>query len=192
MSNIVRHFLFPFIKESLMKTIKATKTVSITTIDEVIDAINTYGSENVTVLDFSHTIMPAAMKNGINPSQWVQLLNNCNTETCTKLIEDLFYVHEFFHSLCHAAHISMEAATHEVLNVAIERKIKLERLPNNTSIEQLNIIVENKLIHLYYVENVRSIDAEFVKKHHESMDLAALKRVTNDDEVKDLISSLEF
>lgn len=172
-----------------MSTVKASKRVSINSVSELIAAIHTYGSENVRTHD-SYELISYAYSNGVNTSEWVELINIANDSIVTNAISTLFSVENYLDAFVNAFGVSKEQFVHHMNNIALERKLSLARLHESTSLEQLNALADAGLAPLYYVEVVSSIDTDFVRKYYEQMDLCALARHTPSQAVRELANQL--
>lgn len=174
-----------------MSTIKATKFVHINTLSEFLDAIKTHGTENVNS-DDTYTLLADATRNSINTSEWYELVQIGNNQVVGSVISSLLYNAHFVKAFANAFGVSEEELVSRLINVALERNIKLSRLAPCTSIEQLNALAEKDLAPLYFAETVTSIDVDFVRKYATELDLEAVARLTSNQEVRELAEELDL
>lgn len=173
-----------------MSTIKATKYFDVNTIADLLEAIEKFGKEQVNT-DYVHHFIRRAVNDGINPTQWQQLILTANDSIVSSAITSLFSSDEFMHKFVIAFNTTEADLTSELINIAIQRNLSLGRLPAHTTLEQLNALAEKDLAPLYFVETVEALDVEFVRKYAEHLDLSAVAHRTKDREVHDLAEELD-
>lgn len=173
-----------------MTTIKATKYVTMDEISEVIDAIKTYGKENVNLSD-PYEILCSAIQKTINSNEWYELFSIANNKFLGSLISEVFTNDNYTQAFANAFELSTEEFVNKLTELVIERDIELSRVSPLTSIEHLNKLAETDLINLYYVEHVQSIDLEFVKKYVDSLDISAVRRNNKKTDVREFIDELD-
>lgn len=172
-----------------MSTITATKYVSIASITELLDAIKTYGKDRVSTENM-YSLLCHSNSNNIDTSEWYELIEIANDEMVSSTITELFSNNNIRERFTSAFGITDADLVSRLINVALERNLRLGRLPECTSIEQLNALAERDLAPLYFVEVVQSIDVDFVRKYADKLDLGGLRHHTQKEDVRELAQEL--
>lgn len=173
-----------------MSTITATKHVSIDTLSELLNAIKTYGKDNVSA-DNMYELFRASINN-INTAEWYELIEIGSDDLVASTISELFAHNHFRTPFVNAFGVTEEEFTSRLINIALDRDIHLSRVPPCTTLEQINALAERDLVSLYFVEHVESIDLDFVRKYADGLDLGAVARHSNKQDVREFAQELYY
>jgi len=167
--------------------IKVVESTSTSSLDEIIAAIETYGADNVELL-YGSDIVYTSFNHGFEDAQkYVKLVDIAGSKVLHTIF-NAFIINrlnndEYIVLLSNKLGVSSDDLMNKIMDIAIEKSVILEYLPENTSKEHLNSLAEKNLIRLFYVENVQSIDLDFVKKYSDDLDLGSILHHSNDPEV---------
>jgi hypothetical protein len=169
-----------------LKVLERSRTSSIT---EVIEAIDQYGQDNVT-LKFSGDVLYQSSKiNFSDYESYIKLASVGNKETITSLFNELVSQQDYAVGIAKAAGVSIADFFERMLMIGVEKDVYFDNIPTFTPLHILNALAEKNLIRLYYIERTESIDLDFVRKYADQMDLGNLHHHTDNDEVRNFIDT---
>ncbi|SOK58783.1 hypothetical protein [Yersinia phage fHe-Yen9-04] len=179
-----------FIKRPLlMSKVNAVHKERVETLAELISAIDTYGTENVTIRSVGDLNAVFNSDSTINDLYNI-LLPKLNDFSAKELFSNIISTNTIITRHKDVLGISKNKLLDNLFYMIIERRIMIHNLPNNTSLKHLNLLADHELVNLYNIENIKSIDLEFVQKYGNKMDLKRLNRCTNKPEVLEYSSVL--
>lgn len=169
-----------------MATIPAFKSFSINSINAIVAAGRNFGFENISCNDI-YELIEDSVQNDFTIESYTEIFQNATDE----LLKDLFYYifrdEEFIKQYAKKTDSTVQQVIQELTNIVIEKNLYIQIPSLDVSLEQLNTLAEKKLISLYHIERVKSIDVEFVQKYHEKLDIRTLLNVTKNKDVRNKV-----
>lgn len=179
-------------KGTTMTALKVIERSRTSSINEVIEAIDQYGQDNVT-LKFAGDVLYQSSKNNFTDYEsYIKLASVGNKETVTDLFNVIISQQDYAVAIAKAAGVSIDDFFERMLMIGVEKEVYFDNIPTSTPLHILNALVEKDLVRLYYIERTESIDLDFVRKYADHMDLGNLHHHTNNDEVRDFIDSYTY
>jgi len=188
MPNLVRLFNLDN-KGTTMTTLKVLERSRTSSITEVIEAIDQYGAENVTLRFTGDVLYQSSKGNFSDYESYIKLASVGNNETITSLFNELVSQQDYAVAIAKAAGVSIADFFERMLMIGVEKDVYFDNIPTFTPLHILNALAEKNLIRLYYIERTESIDLDFVRKYADQMDLGNLQHHTDNDEVRNFIDT---
>lgn len=190
MPNLVRLFNLDN-KGNTMTTLQVLERARTTSIAEVIEAIENFGADNVT-LKFASDVLYTSNKTGFSDYEsYIKLASVANKETLQTVFDVLISYQEYAQVLSQRIGVSLEDFYERLLTMGAEKDVFFDNIPMTTSLSTLNVLAEKKLVRMYYVERTKSIDLDFVRKYESELDMGNLYHCSENTEVLNYIDSLQ-
>ena len=173
-----------------MSTIKATKIVNgIGDISQLLALMKEFGTNNVSCYN-TWELVDYTDHHHIDTEVWDEVFDIANKDTLNDLLQRILGYGAAASIFARAYNITEEEFASKLIDLAIANETFLTRVPDFTPINKLNELAEKKLVALYYVERVKSIDVDFVSKYYEQIDLRSLHSLTTNNDVKNMVYTL--
>lgn len=176
-----------------MSTIKSTKKVNLYDIKSLLSLMKEYGPENVkchNTYDFVHYSIEHNVH--IDVEVWEEVFAIAHKETLNDLLGRIIGNSKFNSFFAQSYNMTPAQFASKLIDLAIKNGIFLHRVSEHTPIDKLKELAERNLVSLYFVENVNSIDVDFVSKYHQELDLGSLYNRTTNTDVRDFIYNLKI
>lgn len=182
MPNKIRHFNLDN-NGTTMTTLKVLELSRTSSITEVIEAIDKYGAENVTLHCVSDVLYESSKIYFSDYESYIKLSSIGNKETITSLFNELVSNPDNAEGIANAAGVSIVDFYERMLTIGIEKDVYFENIPTITPLHILNALAEKNLLRMFHIERTYSIDLDFVRKYADDLDLRNLQNYTKNNEI---------